>query len=134
MPKDFAGTVESEEDVAIAFLAPNPLTKSEEQLLKKMALACPIQPVKILNLDPLLGRDEIEMRLKQLAPQKALIFGETLFHVIKGHDANFFAYINEAFEFAGVNLFASHELSDMCKGPNVNLLKKQVWQQMKQLS
>ena len=125
---------EDEEKVAVVFIAPQDLSKSEEQLLKKMALACPEQPVKILNVDPLLGKNEIENRLVTLAPQKALIFGEKLFQVIKGDEGNFFAFINQSFNFANAKTYASHELTDMCKGPNVNLLKKQVWQQMKQLS
>lgn len=123
----------SEISVAVVFLVPKELSKSEEQLLKKMALACPLQPVKVLKSEPDLGRNEIEKHIKELAPTKVLIFSEKLFHVIKGKNDNFFDYISQSFPFANTQVYASHDLHDMCLGPNVNLLKKQVWQQMKQL-
>ncbi|MCB0392092.1 MAG: hypothetical protein KDD58_12425 [Bdellovibrionales bacterium] len=119
---------------ALVFIAPGELTPKEEHLLKKMALASPLQPVEILKVDEHLGRNEIEKRLNAFQAETALIFGEKLFHVIKGKESNFFAFINQSFSFAGVCVYASHELNDMCRGPNVNLLKKQVWAQMKQIS
>ncbi|MCB9024714.1 MAG: hypothetical protein H6625_00215 [Bdellovibrionaceae bacterium] len=133
LPKQEANTI-SVNNVALVFLVPKELSKAEEQLLKKMALACPLQPVKVLKVDPDLGRNEMEKQVKNLAPQKVLIFGEKLFHAIKGSNDNFFDYINQCFAFANTQTYASHELHDMCVGSNVNVLKKQVWQQMKQLS
>lgn len=127
-------TLKTQKKVALVMLAPSELAKNEQKLLKKMAQACPLQPVEILQINPLWGCNEIEKRVEQLAPQKVMVFGEELFHVVKGHDEPFFNFINQSFPFAGAQVYSSHDLKDLTQGPHVQMLKKQVWQQMKQLT
>ena len=118
----------------VAFLVNQEISENAKSLVNKMSLMCPLQPAKVIYIDVRLGINELEKQLQDHGPNKALLFGEELFHLVKSKDANFFDYINSPIDFENVKIYASHDLEDMCKGPNVNLLKKQVWQQMKQIS
>ncbi len=127
-------SIENKERVKNLLLVPDDISLAATGLVEKMAKMCPIQPTVVVKLSRGMGIDEIRNRLKQVPVDTAMVFGSDLFAKMYPGNESYYSFTNEKFDFYGVSVIASHDLEDMCTGPNVDFLKKQVWQQMKMLS
>ena len=98
-----------------------------------MSSIFPKQPVSIMFVDPNWGKEEIFNQLKKFSSRSLLSFGGDLyFQMTSGTD--YYTHMNEPHSFFEIKCYTTHDIEDLCQGSNVDLLKKQVWQQMKDIS
>lgn len=119
--------------VALAFFIPKDASREAKGLARKISELSPLRPWILVEVDLNLGKNELERLFKMHTPRKALLFGESLFQLARVDDKAFYDYINESFKWANAEIYASHDLEDMCHGKNVKILKREVWQQLKSL-
>ena len=122
------------EKVGLLLVIDTQVTSDALNLIKKVSQMSPVNSTKVLSVNLNMGANEIEKQILELKPSVVLLFGENLFKLFNSSEHSFFDFINNPFKIGNINFYVSHEPEDMCKGPNVNLLKKQLWQQLKQIS
>jgi hypothetical protein len=131
---DFENSKMSIEKVGLLLVVDANLSADALSLIKKVSQMSPVNSTKVLYVNLKMGSNEIEKQILNFEPGVVILFGENLFKLFNSTEHSFFDYINNPFKIGNVNFYVSHEPEDMCKGPNVNLLKKQLWQQLKQIS
>jgi hypothetical protein len=117
----------------ITFLVSDNLSMEAKELLFKIASTFPKQPVKIIFINQNFSSDEVLKKLEEVPIQRILVFGEGIFRII-ANSKSFYEFMNEPFIFFDYQVFSTHDLEDMVRGSNIDILKRQVWKQMKEIS
>lgn len=114
------------------FLVSEDTSTEGNELLLKISATFPIQPVQIIKLNKYTSSDQILNQLNIFGCKRVLIFGEELFNLIS-NSKSYFQYMNEPFNFFTYQIYSTHDIEDLVRGSNVDILKRQVWKQVKDI-